>query len=116
MAKMNKTMIDKELRTRIIDSIYNAKDDLDFMPINERQLGLLMTDANNHVRYVRISVIVAEERDDMSAEELMASEIEAYNVKQAEKAEKAKKKEAKIERDKVRRAKQAEEKAKEEQV
>ena len=34
MAKMTKTQIDKELRTRVLDSIYNAKDDLDFMPIN----------------------------------------------------------------------------------
>ena len=111
MAKLTKTAIDKELRTRVLDSIYNAKDDLDFHAINERQLGLLLTDLNDHQRYVRISVIVAEEREDISAEELMAMECEAFNQKQAEKAEKAKKKEAKIAKDKARR--EAEAKAKE---
>ena len=110
MAKMTKTQIDKELRTRVLDSIYNAKDDLDFMPINERQLGLLLTDLNGHQRYVRIGVIVAEEREDMSAEELMALECEAFNQKQAEKAEKAKKKEAKIAKDKARREAEAKKK------
>ncbi len=111
MAKLTKTAIDKELRTRVLDSIYNAKDDLDFHKVNERQLGLLLSDVNDHVRYVRINVVIAEERDDMSAEELMAMECEAFNTKQAEKAEKAKKKEAKIAKDKAKR--EAEAKAKE---
>lgn len=110
MPQMSKTAVDKELRTRILDSIYNAEDNLDFHRINERQLGLLLTDLNDHVRYVRISVIVAEERDEISAEELMALECEAFNQKQAEKAEKAKKKEAKIARDKARREAEAKKK------
>ena len=111
MAKLTKTAIDKELRTRVLDSIYNSKDDLDFHKVNERQLGLLLTDVNDHVRYVRINVVIAEERDDMSAEELMATECEAFTAKQAEKAEKAKKKEAKIAKDKARREKEKEENA-----
>lgn len=111
MAKLTKTAIDKELRTRVLNSIYNAKDDLDFHAINERQLGLLLTDINGHQRYVRVSVIVAEERDDMSAEDIMVMECEAFNQKQAEKAEKAKAKEKKIAKDKARR--EAEAKAKE---
>ena len=49
--------------------------------------------------------------DDMTAEELMQSEIDAYNQKQADKAEKAKAKEKKIAKDKARR--EAEAKAKE---
>ena len=110
MVKLTKTAIDKELRTRVLDSIYNAKDDLDFHRINERQLGLLLSDMNDHVRYIRINVVVAEEREDMTAEELMATECEAYNQKQAEKAEKAKAKEAKIAKDKARHAKEKEEK------
>lgn len=114
MAKLTKTAIDKELRTRVLDSIYNAKDDLDFHKVNERQLGLLLSDVNDHVRYVRINVVIAEERDDVSAEELMAMECEAFSTKQAEKAEKAKKKEAKIAKDKARR--EAEAKAKEKQA
>ena len=110
MPQMSKTAVDKELRTRILDSIYNAEDNLDFHRINERQLGLLLTDLNDHVRYVRISVIVAEERDEISAEELKALECETFNQKQAEKAEKAKKKEAKIARDKARREVEAKKK------
>lgn len=110
MPKLGKNAIDKELRTRVLDSIYNAKDDLDFMPINERQLGLLLPDLNDHIRYIRVNVVVAEERDDISAEELMAMECEAYNQKQAEKAEKAKAKEAKIARDKARREVEAKKK------
>ena len=113
MAKITKTEIDKELRTRVLDSIYNEKGDLDLFKINDRQFGVLLTDLNGHQRYVRISAIVAEEREDMTAEELMVTEIEAYNAKQEAKAEKAKKKEAKIARDKARRAKEAEAKEKE---
>ena len=70
----------------------------------------MLTDLHGHQRYVRIGVIVAEEREDMSAEELMALECEAFNQKQAEKAEKAKKKEAKIAKDKARREAEAKKK------
>ena len=73
------------------------------MRINDRQYGVLMIDLNGHQRYVRIGAIVAEEREDMTAEELMQSEIDAYNQKQADKAEKAKAKEKKIAKDKARR-------------
>ena len=103
MAKMNKTQIDSELRTRVLESIYYEKGDLDLMKINDRQYGVLLTDIAGHQRYVRIGVIVAEEREDMSAEELMVQEIEAYNAKQEAKAEKAKAKEAKIAKDKAKR-------------
>ena len=111
MAKLTKPQVDKELRERILESIYYEKGDLDLMKINDRQYGVLLFDLNGHQRYARIGVIIAEERDDMTAEELMVSEIEAYNAKQEAKAEKAKKKEAKIAKDKARR--EAEAKAKE---
>lgn len=114
MAKLTKSAVDKDLRERVLDSIYNEKGDLDLFKINDRQYGVLLTDLNGHQRYVRIGAIVAEEREDMTAEELMISEIEAYNAKQEAKAEKAKAKEAKIARDKARR--EAEAKAKEEQA
>lgn len=110
MAKLTKTAVDKELRERVLDSIYNEKGDLDFFKINDRQYGVLLTDLNGVQRYVRIGAIVAELREDMSAEELMISEIEAYNQKQADKAEKAKAKEKKIAKDKARREKEKEEK------
>lgn len=103
MAKLTKTAVDGELRTRVLESIYYEKGDLDLFKINDRQYGVLLTDLNGHQRYVRIGVIVAEEREDMTAEELMVTEIEAYNAKQEAKAEKARAKEAKIAKDKARR-------------
>lgn len=113
MAKLTKTAVDKDLRDRVLDSIYNEKGDLDLFKINDRQFGVLLTDLNGHQRYVRIGAIVAEEREDMTAEELMATEIETYQMKQAEKAEKAQKRAAKAEKDKARRKAEAEAKAKE---
>jgi len=113
MAKISKTVVDKKLREDVFDDIFNSEGGVlyDWKKINDRQYGVLLIDLNGHQRYVRISAIVAEEREDMTAEELMQSEIETYNQKQADKAEKAKKKEAKIARDKARR--EAEAKAKE---
>ena len=116
MAKLTKTAVDKDLRDRVLDSIYNEKGDLDLFKINDRQFGVLLTDLNGHQRYVRIGAIVAEEREDMTAEELMVAEIEAYQIKQAEKAEKAQKRAAKAEKDKARRKAEAEAKEKEEEV
>lgn len=109
MAKLSKTAVDKALRDRVLESIYYERGDLDLFKINDRQYGVLLTDLNGHQRYVRIGVIVAEEREDMSAEALMDSEIEKYNAKQEAKAEKAKAKETKIAKDKARREKEKEE-------
>ena len=115
MAKMTKTAIDKALRDTVFDEIFNVDwDSSNYVKINDRQYGVLLTDANGEQRYVRIGAIVAELRDDMTAEELMQSEIDAYNQKQADKVEKAKAKEKKIAKDKARR--EAEAKAKEEQA
>ena len=112
MAKISKTAVDKNLRDVVFAELFVGNDTkYDFVRINDRQYGVILTDLNGHQRYVRIGAIVAELRDDMTAEELMQSEIDAYNQKQADKAEKAKAKEAKIAKDKARR--EAEAKAKE---
>lgn len=112
MAKLTKTAVDKDLRDRVFLDIMGVdRPTIDYQKINDRQYGALMTDLNGHIRYVRIGVIVAEERDDMSAEDLMVTEIEAYQQKQAEKAEKAQKRAIKAEKDKAQR--EAEAKAKE---
>ena len=112
MAKITKTAVDKNLRDLVFSELLEGNDTkYDFVRINDRQYGVLLIDLNEHERYVRIGAIVAEERDDMTAEELMQSEIDAYNQKQADKAEKAKAKEKKIAKDKARR--EAEAKAKE---
>lgn len=104
MAKVSKTIVDKALRDGIFfDMFQNDCGMYDYVKINDRQYGVLITDKNGVQRYCRIGVIVAEEREDMTAEELMQSEINAYNAKQAEKAEKVKKKEEKIAKDKAKR-------------
>ena len=110
MAKVTKNIVDKELREGIFYDIFqNDCGMYEYVKINDRQYGVLITDANGEQRYVRIGAIVAELREDMTAEELMQSEINAYQAKQDAKAEKAKKKEEKIANDKAKR----EEKAKE---
>jgi DNA-directed RNA polymerase delta subunit len=105
MAKVTKAIVDKDLRDAVFtgilegDEIFISK----MTKINDRQMGVLLTDLNGEQRYVRIGAIVAEIRDDMTAEELMQSEIEAYELKQAEKAEKAAKRKTKAEKDKAKR-------------
>ena len=109
MAKITKAQNDKALREGIFYDIFNNDCGMyDYVKINDRQYGTIITDINGVQRYCRIGVIVAEERNDMTAEELMQSEIDAYNQKQADKAEKAKAKAEKIARDKAQREKEKE--------
>jgi ribosomal protein L12E/L44/L45/RPP1/RPP2 len=103
MAKVSKAIVDKELREEVFYRIMENGCKDDFVKINDRQYGILLTDSNGEQRYIRIGAIVAELREDMTAEELMQSEINAYNAKQDAKAEKAKKKEEKIAKDKAKR-------------
>ena len=109
MAKISKTVVDSTIRSNVFAMLINP--DSGWKKINDRQYGMIVTDLNGVKRYVRLGAIVAEEREDMTAEELMQSEIEAFEQKQADKAEKAKAKEKKIAKDK---AKREAEKAKEE--
>lgn len=104
MAKVTKAIVDKDLRDRIFqDAIYADNDEIEWFKINDRQYGCILTDLNGEQRYIRLGAIVAELREDMTAVELMQSEINAYNQKQADKVEKAKAKEAKIAKDKEKR-------------
>lgn len=111
MAKVSKSEVDKKLRNEVFDDIFNAEGGvlLDWQKINDRQYGVLLIDANGEQRYVRIGAIVAELREDMTAEELMQSEIDAYTAKQDAKAEKAQKKAEKIAKDKAKREAKANE-------
>ena len=113
MAKVSKTEVDKKLREEVFSDLFGhiVKTEVEYeryIKINDRQYGILLTDANGETRYVRVGAIVAELREDMTAEELMQSEIDAYAAKQEAKAEKAKKKEAKIAKDKAKREKEGE--------
>lgn len=111
MAKISKTVVDKTLREGIFfDMFQNDCGMYDYVKINDRQYGVLLKDLNGVERYVRIGAIVAEEREDMTAQELMQKEIDEYNAKQADKAEKAKTRAEKAKKDKERRAKEKEEK------
>ena len=115
MAKISKTVVDTALRSSIFTDLFftNTEDYAhEYQKINDRQYGIILTDLNGEQRYVRIGAIVAELREDMTAQELMQSEIDTYTAKQAEKAEKERKKAEKIEKDKARR--EAETKKKEE--
>jgi len=115
MAQISKAVVDASLRNRIFaDLMYgeNALEEkLDYQKINDRQYGVILTDENGVERYCRIGVIVAEEREDMTARELMDSEIAKYNETQAKKAERAAKKADKIARDKAKREAEAAAKA-----
>ena len=111
MAKISRSVVDADLRSRIFDEL--NFDDRDFVKINDRQYGIILTDKNGVKRYCRLGVIVAEEREDMTAEELMKKEIADYNDKQTKKAEKAEARAKKAEADKARREAKAKEKEEE---
>lgn len=111
MEKFNRATVDQNLRDRVFDEImpkYPAGG-REYVRINDRQYGILLTDVNGHQRYVRIGVIVAEEREDLTAAELMAQEQADYAAKVAAREEKARAKAEKIARDKARREEKKEE-------
>lgn len=96
MAQISKATIDAELRAHIFadlevdnPALVSGKKAFDYVKINDRQYGCIAIDANGVERYCRIGVIVAEEREDMTARELMNSEIQMYKKAQQKKAEKA---------------------------
>ena len=112
MPKYTKNIVDADLRTRVFSEIFELEttagtidafttdNDTEYRKINDRQWGVILIDKNGVERLVRLGAIVAEEREDMTARELMQKEIDEYAAKQASKAEKAKAKEEKIARDK----------------
>ena len=112
MAKISKTVVDADLRAQIFECLFETCNPADygFDKINDRQMGVILVDKNGVERYCRVGVIVAEEREDLTARELMQKEIDEYNAKQAEKAEKAAKRAEKAEADKARREAKAKEK------
>jgi glucosamine 6-phosphate synthetase-like amidotransferase/phosphosugar isomerase protein len=104
--KITKAVVDSDLRTRVFSAIFDEFTNDAFKKINDRQYGIILTDKNGVERYVRIGAIVAEEREDMTARELMEKEINDYKEKQEAKAQKEKEKQEKIARDKEKREKE----------
>lgn len=107
MAKITKNIVDADLRNRVFNWIFEDEKEIaisnSIQKVNDRQYGAILTDLNGVERYVRIGAIVAEQRDDMTATELMESEINAYKEKQADKKEKAEARARKAEADAKRR-------------
>ena len=109
-----KNVVDADLRTRVFCALFDDFENNFFQKINDRQYGCILTDKNGHKRYIRVGAIVAEERDDMTAEELMASEIAKYNQAQEKRVEKKRKSEEKAKRDQEIRGQKAKAKAQKE--
>ena len=100
---MSKALVDSNIRTAIFKAL-NVTNIEGFHKINDRQYGCIVEDANGDRRYARIGVIVAEMREDMTADALMAAEIADYEAKQVAKAEKAKARAEKAAKDAAKRA------------
>lgn len=102
--KISKAVADSNLRSAVFNALNIANID-GFHKVNDRQFGCIIEDVNGVRRYVRIGAIVAEEREDMTADELMAAEIADYEDKQAKKAERAAARVEKAAKDKAKREK-----------
>lgn len=100
--KISKAVVDSNIRSAIFSAL-NVANIEGFHKINDRQYGCIVEDVNGERRYARVGCIVAEQREDMTADELMASEIADYNAKQEAKAKRAEERKAKAERDKAKR-------------
>ena len=102
MPKISKAVVDSNIRAALFTLLDMANRE-DFHKINDRQYGCIVEDVNGNRRYARVGIIVAEEREDCTADELMASEIANYEAKQAKKAEKAAERAEKAAKDKAKR-------------
>ena len=100
--KNTKAIVDSAIRSNIFNTLNIANID-GFQKVNDRQYGVIITDINGEQRYARIGGIVAEQREDMTAQELMESEIADYNAKQAAKEERARARAEKAAKDKAKR-------------
>ena len=100
--KISKALVDANLRTVVFNAIGIANIE-GFHKINDRQFGCIVEDMNGDRRYIRVGCIVAEQREDMTAAELMAAEIADYEDKQAKKAAKAAERAEKAAKDKAKR-------------
>ena len=109
MLKVSKAIVDSNIRTVIFKAL-NVANIEGFHKINDRQYGCIVEDVNGERRYARVGVIVAEQREDVTADELMASEIADYEDKQAKKAERAAARAEKAKKDAERREKAKREK------
>lgn len=109
MAKISKAIVDENIRTAIFNAIGIANIE-GFHRINARQYGCIVEDVNGERRYARVGVIVAEQREEMTADELMAAEIADYEAKQEAKVKRAAERAEKAAKDRAKREAAAKEK------
>ena len=107
--KYTRPVVDADLRSRVFSAIFDEFTNDAFQKINDRQYGIILTDKNGVERLVRVPAIVAEERENMTARELLAKEQAEYAEKQAKAQAKAEERARKAKADKARRAKKEEE-------
>jgi hypothetical protein len=107
--KISKAVLDSHIREKIFDAL-DISNIEGFKPINARQWGCLVVDDEGNQRYARVGVIVAEMREDMTAAELMQSEVDKYEAAQEKKRKQAAERKIKAERDKAKREAAAKEK------
>lgn len=100
--KISKAIVDSNIRIAIFNAL-NITNIEGFHKINDRQYGCIVEDINGERRYARVGVIVAEQREDCTADELMAAEIADYEDKQAKKVAKAAERAEKAAKDRVKR-------------
>ena len=100
--KVSRAVVDSKLRS-VVFSALKIDQIPAFHKINDRQFGCIVEDANGVRRYVRVGAIVAEVREDCTADELMASEIATYEAAQAKKAEQRIARAEKAKKDKAKR-------------
>lgn len=107
--KLSKAVVDENVRNVIFDALNIASIE-GFHRINARQYGCIVEDINGERRYARVGVIVAEVCEDMTADQVMQSEIDKYEAAQAKKTEQAAKRAEKAAKDAEKRAAAAKEK------
>ena len=100
--KISKAVVDSHIRSAIFSAL-DITNIEGFQKINDRQYGIIVEDINGERRYARVGVIVAEQREDVTADELMALEIADYNDKQAAKAKRAAERAEKAAKDRAKR-------------
>lgn len=106
--KVSYNIVNANLRNSVFSTL-NIANIEGFQKINDRQYGAILIDDNGDRRYVRIGVIIADMREDMTADELMQAEIDTYNEKREKAAERARKATEKAAQDAKKRAEKKDE-------
>lgn len=106
MPKITKPILEADLRVKTFGKLQLNE----FERVNDRTYGIIIIDMNGTERYIRLNAVVTEEREGLTARQLMAQEQREYQESMAKKAEQKAKAAEKAAADKERRAKEKKEK------